>query len=57
MDRRLTMSMLNPGTSDAAEQLQVLKRESGKGATLGDLLKEKLAGINVGESESGKGDA
>src|SRR6478736_3158643 len=52
MDRRLTMTMLAPGTSDAAEQLQVLKRESGKGATLGDLLKEKLAGINVGESDS-----
>ena len=52
MDRRLTMTMLAPGTSDAAEQLQVLKRESGKGATLGDLLKEKLAGINVGDSDS-----
>jgi len=53
MDRRLTMSMLNPGASDAAEQLQVLKRESSKGATLGDLLKEKLAGINVGDSDKG----
>ncbi len=51
MDRRVTMSMLNPGESPAAEQLQVMKRESsGKGATLGDLFKDKLAGMNVGES-------
>ncbi len=50
-DRRLTMSMLQPGASPAAEQLQVMKREStGKGATLGDLFKAKLAGLNVGES-------
>ncbi|MEZ4227071.1 MAG: 30S ribosomal protein S1 [Polyangiaceae bacterium] len=43
MDRRITLSMRNPGASPAAEQLQVLAREkAGKGATLGDLLKEKL---------------
>ncbi len=42
MDRRITLSMRNPGASPAAEQLQVLAREKGKGATLGDLLKEKL---------------
>ncbi|MBX3128622.1 MAG: 30S ribosomal protein S1 [Polyangiaceae bacterium] len=43
MDRRITLTMRNPGESPAAEQLQVLKRESsGKGATLGDLIKEKL---------------
>ncbi len=49
MDRRLTMTMLNPGDSPAAEQIQVLKRESsGKGATLGDLFKEKLSGMQVG---------
>ncbi len=43
MDRRITLTMRNPGQSPAAEQLQVLKRESsGKGATLGDLIKEKL---------------
>jgi len=52
MDRRLTMTMLAPGTSDAAEQLQVLKRESSKGATLGDLLKEKLSGINVDKGDA-----
>jgi small subunit ribosomal protein S1 len=52
MDRRVTMSMLNPGQSPAAEQLQVMKREStGKGATLGDLFKDKLAGM-VGDSEA-----
>jgi small subunit ribosomal protein S1 len=52
MDRRVTMSMLNPGESPAAEQLQVMKREStGKGATLGDLFKDKLA--NMGVSEEG----
>lgn len=46
MDRRITMSMLNPGESPQAEQLQVMKREStGKGATLGDLFKDKLAGM------------
>ena len=43
MDRRVTMSLRNPGGSPQAEQLQVLKREtSGKTATLGDVLKEKL---------------
>jgi len=51
MDRRLTMSMLNPGNSDAAEQLQVMKRESSKGATLGDLLKDKLSGLNVDKGD------
>ena len=48
MDRRLTMTMLHPGESPAAEQIQVLKRESsGKGATLGDLLKDKLASMQA----------
>jgi small subunit ribosomal protein S1 len=43
MDRRITLSMRNPGESPEAEQLTVLRRESqGKGATLGDVLKEKL---------------
>ncbi|MCA9594275.1 MAG: 30S ribosomal protein S1 [Myxococcales bacterium] len=43
MDRRITMSTRAPGESPQAEQLQVLNREkAGKGATLGDLLKEKL---------------
>ncbi len=48
MDRRLTLSMRNPGESDVAEHVQVLKRESaGKGATLGDLLKDKLGSIKT----------
>jgi small subunit ribosomal protein S1 len=48
MDRRLTLSMRNPGESVEAEHVQVLKRESaGKGATLGDLLKDKLGSIKT----------
>ena len=48
MDRRLTLSMRDPGTSTQAEHVQVLKRESaGKGATLGDLLKDKLGSIKT----------
>jgi small subunit ribosomal protein S1 len=51
MDRRLTLSMRAPGTSDKAEHVQVLKRESaGKGATLGDLLKDKLGSIKTKEA-------
>jgi small subunit ribosomal protein S1 len=43
VDRRVTLTMRNPGESQEAEQLMVLRRESqGKGATLGDVLKEKL---------------
>ena len=43
MDRRVTMTMRNVGESPQAEQLEALKREqSGKGATLGDVLKGKL---------------
>ena len=43
IDRRITLTMRNPGESQEAEQLQVLKREQqGKGATLGDVLKQKL---------------
>jgi small subunit ribosomal protein S1 len=54
VERRLTLSMLQPGASPAAEQLQVIKREtSGKGATLGDLFKGKLAGLNVGDNSAG----
>jgi small subunit ribosomal protein S1 len=53
MDRRITMSMLNPGESPQAEQLQVMKREStGKGATLGDLFKDKLAGMAAAAASS-----
>jgi small subunit ribosomal protein S1 len=44
MDRRITMSLRNPGSSDQAEQVQALNREkqAGRPATLGDLLREKL---------------
>jgi small subunit ribosomal protein S1 len=44
MDRRITMSLRNPGGSDQAEQVQALNREkqAGRPATLGDLLREKL---------------
>ncbi|HEX4336226.1 MAG TPA: 30S ribosomal protein S1 [Polyangiaceae bacterium] len=44
MDRRVTMTGRNVGETPAAETLEVVKRESGasRGATLGDLLKEKL---------------
>lgn len=57
MDRRITMSMLNPGESPAAEQLQVMKREStGKGATLGDLFKDKLAGMAVQDNSNSDND-
>jgi hypothetical protein len=46
--------MLHPGQSPQAEQFQVMKRESsGKGATLGDLFKDKLAGLaSAGEAAS-----
>jgi small subunit ribosomal protein S1 len=60
IDRRLTLSMLHPGQSPQAEQLQVMKREaSGKGATLGDLFKDKLAGLAgaAETSESGSEEA
>jgi small subunit ribosomal protein S1 len=55
MDRRMTMTLRNVGESPAAEQFQVMQREKvGRGATLGDLLKEKfgdkLAGL-AGESD------
>ena len=56
IDRRVTLTMLDPGQSAQAEQLQVMKRESaGKGATLGDLFKDKLAGLAAsGEAASGE---
>ena len=44
MDRRMTMSIRNPGGSPAAEQFQVMHREkaASRTATLGDLLMEKF---------------
>jgi small subunit ribosomal protein S1 len=56
VDRRLTLSMINPGGSPQAEQLAVMQRESaGKGATLGDVLKDKLqnlGGVPKGGAEA-----
>ncbi len=44
--------MRKPGESVEAEHIQVLKREStGKGATLGDVFKDKLAGLKAGASQ------
>src|ERR1044071_9177052 len=45
MDRRITMTCRQVGATPAAEQLEAVKRETqaaSRGATLGDLLKEKL---------------
>jgi len=51
VDRRITLTMRSPGESPQAEQLSVLKREStGKGATLGDVLKEKLESMKKSPS-------
>ena len=53
LDRRLTLTMRAPGESPEAEQVQALKRErSGKGATLGDVLKEKLESIKKTPSQA-----
>ncbi|HEY2404694.1 MAG TPA: 30S ribosomal protein S1 [Polyangiaceae bacterium] len=47
-DRRLTMTMRNPGESPEADQVSALKREqAGKGATLGDVLKDKLGALKT----------
>ncbi|HET7544002.1 MAG TPA: 30S ribosomal protein S1 [Polyangiaceae bacterium] len=52
VDRRLTLTMRRPGESVEAEHIQVLKREStGKGATLGDVFKDKLANLKAGASQ------
>jgi small subunit ribosomal protein S1 len=51
IDRRITLTMRNPGESPEADQVQALKREqSGKGATLGDVLKEKLESMKKSPS-------
>ncbi len=51
VDRRITLSMRNPGASPEAEQVSALKRETtGKGATLGDVLKEKLESMKKSPS-------
>ncbi len=43
---------LKPGESVEAEHINVLKREStGKGATLGDVFKDKLASMKAGASQ------
>jgi small subunit ribosomal protein S1 len=56
MDRRITMTMRNPGESPAAEQFAALQREKGKNATLGDLLKEKLGEKLQSMQQSAKDD-
>ena len=61
MDRRITMTCRQVGATPAAEQLEAVKREAqaaSRGATLGDLLKEKLGDkLNTitggGEDKSG----
>jgi predicted RNA-binding protein with RPS1 domain len=56
VDRRLTLSMRNPGESAQAEQLEVMRREqAGKGATLGDVFKDKLK--NLAAASEAKADA
>ena len=57
MDRRITMTTRAVGTSAASEAAEVVKRESqgSRGATLGDLLKEKLG--DKLSSITGGGDA
>jgi small subunit ribosomal protein S1 len=51
MDRRITLTMRNPGESPEADQVSALKREqTGKGATLGDVLKEKLESMKKSPS-------
>jgi small subunit ribosomal protein S1 len=51
VDRRITLTMRNPGESPEADQVQALKREQqGKGATLGDVLKEKLESMKKSPS-------
>jgi small subunit ribosomal protein S1 len=64
MDRRITMTCRHVGETPAAEQLEAVKRETqaaSRGATLGDLLKEKLGDkLNTiaggGDDKSGDGD-
>jgi small subunit ribosomal protein S1 len=57
MDRRITMTTRAVGTSSASEAAEVVKRETqgSRGATLGDLLKEKLG--DKLSSITGGGDA
>ncbi len=51
IDRRITLTMRNPGESPEADQVSALKREQqGKGATLGDVLKEKLESMKKSPS-------
>jgi small subunit ribosomal protein S1 len=51
VDRRITLTMRNPGESPEADQVSALKREQhGKGATLGDVLKEKLESMKKSPS-------
>ncbi|MDX2052030.1 MAG: 30S ribosomal protein S1 [Polyangiaceae bacterium] len=52
IDRRVVLTMRQPGESPAAEQLSVMRREQvGQGATLGDVLAAKLKGLSVSPSQ------
>jgi small subunit ribosomal protein S1 len=59
VDLRVTLTMRSPGESPKAETLDVMRREqAGKGATLGDVLKDKLQNLATAAEESAtKGDA
>ncbi len=52
IDRRVVLTMRQPGESPAAETLSVMRREQvGQGATLGDVLAAKLKGLSVSPSQ------
>ncbi len=52
IDRRVVLTMRQPGESPAAETLSVMRREQvGQGATLGDVLASKLKGLSVSPSQ------
>jgi small subunit ribosomal protein S1 len=53
VDRRIMLTMRNPGESPQADQLSAIKRETtGKGATLGDVFKEKLESMKKSPSKA-----
>jgi small subunit ribosomal protein S1 len=53
VDRRIMLTMRNPGESPEADQFSAMKRETtGKGATLGDVFKEKLESMKKSPSKA-----
>jgi small subunit ribosomal protein S1 len=53
VDRRIMLTMRNPGESPQADQLSAIKRETtGKGATLGDVFKDKLESMKKSPSKA-----